>query len=178
MLKFKHKKKPPKKPPTAIKKGELNSDLSEPVKAARVDWILEMYGSLLARITIIRKVMAGRSADTKRGLEAIPGVSNAEAYRYYRLAMRINTEEDAATRDEKRRWHRAQLIQMARQARNLKQPGTAALILERVATFDGLGTAALPDAGAKRPDELTDEALAQRIADELARKAKKPDDAS
>ncbi len=154
----------------------LSDDIRDPKKAARVDWVTDMYGSMMSRIQIVNRLMAGRPANPEQGITEIKGISNAEAYRYFDLAVRLAAKEIARDRREAKAWHRAQLFNLSRMARAQRQPAVAMSILERVARFDGVTADEEQETEAERPsDEMTDsEIIAAIKAEEDKLKKDKP----
>lgn len=128
-----HKKKFPK---ASASEGALTMDLSDHVKAARAEWVVDMYSSMMPRIAIVRKLKSGRPANGDQ-IE-LPPVSDGAAYAYFDLGLAIMKQELAGKREERMEWHRSQLYGLARLARALSQPAEAARILDRVALLDGL----------------------------------------
>lgn len=115
--------------------------LTDVIKLARVDMVLELFGNLESKSTIIRALM--------RGWDGVPPVSSRMAYRYYALAMKVMAPKREASLAVKRREHLSRLKALAKSAKKAGDHKAAQEALDRIALMEGVTS---PDGEAPIPD--------------------------
>ena len=153
---------------------ELTLDLTNPVKANRVEWIHDLIAQGLQKTSIINKVGGGREPKEEKGIIALPKLSYAESVRYYNLAWHLLEDDYNRDTEAKRKEYVQRLRGLARHAQALGQLGVATNTLVIEAAFAGVGPQIGKDAPASKPadrpaTELTEAELEAAIAAEKKR---------
>ena len=156
---------------------ELTLDLTNPVKANRVEWIHDLIAQGLQKTSIINKVGGGREPKEEKGIIALPKLSYAESVRYYNLAWHLLEDDYNRDTEAKRKEYVQRLRGLARHAQALGQLGVAANTLVIEAAFAGVGPqvgkdAPPPRSGERKADEISDEDLDAAIAAQAAKEKK------
>jgi len=165
--------------------AELTPDLSDPEKAARVEWIIDLYSDMRTRASVLHTVAAGRQSITREGTQQIPlkSMSYQMAGKYWNLAMRILEDSMKEDMAKKIQWHRAQLVDIAKLSKKYGRMSDATAALDRVGLIDGVNNALTAAAriaatggeAAKPLDQLSDEELLAAIAAERAKQKQRGD---
>lgn len=124
--------KPETKKPFKPNSGDLSLDLTDPVKARRVEIIQQMFGEGYTEVGIKRAIAAG-----SKELDLKP-MSYPNATRYFRLAVALMEGEFEKDMKARVLIHRQRLLAVHRKAMAKEQLGVCGKILDRVALIEGV----------------------------------------